>query len=246
MTDIPYRESLSYSERFGYPVIAKQALLKMGVISLYDTPDNDMLNLVYDTILDITLETINSNLLGEFRTRRVKANETYYARPFDHVLKENCGETQSSSIELPIHFRDAMGTLQYSKNLDVIKITDTKSCSIMYLMFDGTIKKWCNVNEPIFNVDSVPLSNIDRSGYIDYLILRLAPYFGVNESSIGEAIAAGANRWKSEIISRNIGSRDGEKSYLFGTTNDEYYNERSPNIIPDYQRFGGFGTYGDW
>ena len=220
---VNYRTSLTSSNRFGYPIIAKQAMLKMGVVSLYDTLDDDITNMVYDTILDITLETINSNMLGEFKTRVAKS-ETYKAKPFDHVIKDD--SDGPSTISLPFEFHDAMGVKQYTKSLDCIKITDTCNCSVMYFMFDDTIKKWCNINEPIFNVDSIPLSTFDRSGYIDYLILRLAPYFGISDTSILGPSEEGAERWKSGLMSRNIGSRDGERSYLFGSIGDEYYLDR--------------------
>lgn len=245
---VNYRTSLTSSDRFSYETIIKQTLIKMGVISLYDDVDDDQMNLIQDVILDTTLQVIDSGLLGSFRTRRVYDND-YKAKPWDHIMKMDgsgnmiddepdnlnlnnqyspANPDGSSNAQLPVSFPDGMGVMRYVRDMDCIKITSHGST--MYLMFDGNKKLWNNINEPIFSADSVPLSTLDREGYIADLYLKLAPYFGVDESTIPSTIVQAQLRWKNNLVTRAASFRDGEQSFLFGSISDEYYRDRYTNV----------------
>ena len=237
---VQFRQNLTNDLRYGYPVIAKQVLMKMGIVSIYDTPDDNILQLVYDTILDTTIQYCDSGMLGTYRTREieiepdgsVKVNQyggimqggQLIARPWDHIVFSSENTTNiANQVKLPLHYRDAMGVRRYSRNLECVKMTDMNTCSTMYFMYDGTLKKWMNINYPIFNVDTVPMASIDREGYIADLYIKLSDYFGI--TAIPQTISDAADRFNMTVRSFVSYERDGEKSYLFGSVQDPMYRE---------------------
>lgn len=219
---VEYSQDLLYSPRFLYTTIANQALIKLGVIGYNETPDDNLLNLVFDTMLDIGISICESGKLGSFRTRIVETDKTHLM-PWDHAIIDNESNGPLNCI-LPIKYFGSDGIQNFTRNLDCIKTSDTAQNKVMYLVFDGTISKWQNINQPIFQYDEVPFAKLDRSAYIDNLCIQLSPYFNL-DGTISQMIVDGSNRFKLLINSRNNDRRNDTDTPMFGVPQDQYYND---------------------
>ena len=219
---VEYRQDLTYSPRFLYTTIAKQALIKLGVIGYNETPDDNLLNLTFDQMLDTGIQICESGKLGSFRTRIIEDDQSKLM-PWDHAIIDN-KNNGPLNVELPIKYFGSDGMQSFTRSLDCIKTSDTLQNKVMYLVFDGTISKWQNINQPIFEYDEVPFSKLDRSAYIDDLCMKLAPYFSL-DGSISPMIQAGADRFKLLMSSRNNDRRNDAPDPLFGVPQDPYYND---------------------
>lgn len=230
---IQYQQDVMYGNRFLYPTIAQQTLMKMGVIGYNETPDDNLINLVYDTMLDTAVQICESGRLGSFRTRHIK-HDNEQLMPWDHAIIDNATYS-NMNVKLPDRFISSAGVRGNVRNLDCIKTSDTLMYKVMYLVYDGTIGKWCNINQPVFSYDEVPFAKLDREAYIADLYIKLAPYFNIDDNQISQTIVNGAQRFDLLLNTRAGDWRNEPVDPLFGTEQDPFYSDM---MYPPRARIG--------
>lgn len=230
---INYQEDVMYGSRFTYNNVAIQTLMKMGVIGYNETPDDNLVNLVYDTMLDTAVQICESGRLGSFRTRHVK-HDNELLMPWDHAIIDNA-TYGNMNVRLPERFISSACTRGQVRNLDCIKTSDTLMYKVMYLVFDGTIGKWQNINQPIFEIDEVPFAKLDREAYIADLYIKMAPYFNLDDSQISQTVTNAKQRFDLLLNTRANDLRNNPVDPLFGTEQDLYYSDY---MYPPRSRIG--------